>query len=203
LRGIGSQATLVLINGRRLVLRANLNIKTTFIDLNSVPVGAVERIEILKDGASAIYGSEAIAGEVNIILRNSFEGAEISSSYAQSQRNDGEQTRVTGSYGFGNLAEDKYNVYATLDVRQRKPTLIKNRDGYMSTQDLRAWGYADGRTLYTYPGNIYWTDKATNLFVVRPLGGNCRPDRLVPASNLFGAGTQDRLVCTMISGLNI
>lgn len=190
LRGIGSQATLVLINGRRLAPYAQPEYQTTFVDLNSVPVGAVERIEILKDGASAIYGSEAIAGVVNIILRNSFEGAEISASYAQSQKHDGEQTRLTGSYGFGNLAEDKFNIYATLDVRNRKPTLIKNRDDYMSTQDLRAWGYKDGRSLYTFPGNIYWTDKATNQFVVRPLGGNCRPDRLVPASNLFGAGTQ-------------
>ena len=64
LRGIGSQATLVLINGRRLAAYAQPEYQTTFVDLNSVPIGAVERIEILKDGASAIYGSEAMAGVV-------------------------------------------------------------------------------------------------------------------------------------------
>ncbi len=188
LRSMGSQATLVLINGRRLAPYAQPDYQTTFVDLNSVPVGAVERIEILKDGASAIYGSEAIAGVVNIIMRESYEGADVSASFSQSQKRDGEQTRFTGSYGFGSLAENKFNFYATLDVRQAKPTLIKNRDEYMSTQDLRAWGYRDGRSLYTAPGNLYWTDKASGKIVTRNLGNTCPENRLVPATNLFGAG---------------
>lgn len=189
LRGIGSQGTLMLINGRRLAAYAQPEFQTTFVDLNSIPVGAVERIEILKDGASAIYGSEAMAGVVNIILRESFQGAEISGSYGVSAFNDGEQFRSSASYGFGDLVEDHFNVYATVDVRSRKPTFVANREGYLSTQDLRAWGYKDNRSLYTFPGNIYWTDKATGKFVSRSLDNNCPADRLVPAEVFFGAGT--------------
>jgi iron complex outermembrane receptor protein len=188
LRGIGSQATLVLINGRRLAAYAQPEFQTTFVDLNSVPIGAVERIEILKDGASAIYGSEAMAGVVNIILRSNYEGAEISGSYAKSGKNDGEQIRSSLSYGFGNIVEDHFNVYGTIDVRQRKPTFVSKRDDYLGTQDLRAWGYDDKRSLYTFPGNIYWTDKATGKFVSRSLDSNCPADRQVPGSDFFGAG---------------
>ena len=70
LRGLGSQRTLVLVNGRR--LQTN--------DVNSIPVNMVERVEVLKDGASAIYGSDAIGGVVNFILRTDFEGATASAS---------------------------------------------------------------------------------------------------------------------------
>lgn len=188
LRGIGSQATLMLINGRRLAPYAQPEFQTTFVDLNSVPIGAVERVEILKDGASAIYGSEAMAGVVNIILRNNFEGAEASASYGKSERNDGAQGRASLSFGTGNLVTDHFNAYATLDVRSRKPMFLSNRDEYLGTQDWTAYGYRDARTLYTFPGNIYWTDKTTGKFVARSLGA-CPAGRTVPASVQFGAGT--------------
>ena len=190
LRGFGSQATLTLINGRRLAPYAQPEFQTTFVDLNSIPVGAVERIEILKDGASAIYGSDAMASVVNIILRDSFEGLELGGSLGQSSRSDGEQKRATISFGKGSLVQDHFNAYVTLDVRQRDPMYIRKRDGYLSTQDLRAYGYKDRRSLYTYPGNIYWTDKATNTLVSRTLDNNCPADRLVPASGVLAAGAQ-------------
>ncbi len=82
LRGFGSDATLVLINGRRVAISAFAeNIANSFVDINSIPVAAIERIEILKDGASAVYGSDAVAGVVNIILRKDFDGAELSVSH--------------------------------------------------------------------------------------------------------------------------
>lgn len=189
LRGIGSQATLTLINGRRLAAYAQPEFQSTFVDLNSIPVGAVERIEILKDGASAIYGAEAMAGVVNIILRSNYEGAEASASYGISQVRDGEQKRASVSYGFGNLAQDRFNAYATIDLRQRKPMFLKKRDAYLGTDDLREWGYKDNRSLYTGEGNLYWTDKATGKFVTKTLNNNCPSQNLVPASNIFGPGT--------------
>ena len=187
LRGFGSQATLMLINGRRLAPYAQPEFQTTFVDLNSIPVGAVERVEILKDGASAIYGSEAMAGVVNIILRDSFEGLELGGSLGESSRNDGKQKRATVSFGKGSLVEDHFNAYVTLDVRQRDPMYMYNRDDYLGTQDLRAYGYKDNRSLYTSPGNIYWTDKATNALTSRTLDSNCPADRLAPASRVLGA----------------
>lgn len=185
LRGIGSQATLMLINGRRLAAYAQPEFQTTFVDLNSIPVGAVERIEILKDGASAIYGSEAMAGVINIILRSSFEGLELSGSLGQSSRGDGETQRASISVGKGSLVKDHFNAYATLDVRSRKEAFLHKRDAYMGTEDLRTWGYKDNRTLYTYPGNIFWNDKATGRLVSRTLDSTCPADRLVSASAIL------------------
>lgn len=190
LRGIGSQATLMLINGRRLAAYAQPEFQTTFVDLNSIPIGAVERIEILKDGASAIYGSEAMAGVVNIILRESFEGVLADASVGRSTYGDGQQIRGSLSAGFGSLVEDHFNAYATLDIRQRKPMYMSNRPDYIGTQNWTAWGYADKRNLYTFPGNIYWTDKATNTFVSRTLDKNCPADRIIPADVFFGAGAK-------------
>ncbi len=188
LRGIGSQATLMLINGRRLAAYAQPEFQTTFVDLNSIPIGAVERIEVLKDGASAIYGSEAMAGVVNIILRDSFEGLMVDGSIGESVYKDGRQLRSSVSFGGGSLVEDHFNAYATIDVRQRKPMYIGNRPDYIGTQNWEQWGYKDNRNIYSFPGNIYWTDKATNKFTARTLDPNCPADRLVPAAVFFGAG---------------
>lgn len=188
LRGIGSQATLMLINGRRLAAYAQPEFQTTFVDLNSIPIGAVERIEVLKDGASAIYGSEAMAGVVNIILRDSFEGVLVDASIGESVYKDGRQVRSSISVGGGSLVEDHFNAYATLDIRQRKPMFIGNRPDYIGSQNWEEWGYKDARNIYSFPGNIYWTDKATGTFTARTLDPNCPADRLTPAAVFFGPG---------------
>ena len=78
MRGLGSKATLVLLNGRRIAPYGfGENISDAFVDLNSLPTAAIDRIEVLKDGASAIYGSDAIAGVVNIILKKDYTGTEM------------------------------------------------------------------------------------------------------------------------------
>ena len=83
LRGLGQKSTLTLINGRRMAVYAFAqNLQDSFVDLNSIPLAAIERIEVLKDGASAIYGSDAIAGVVNIILRKDYRGLEATSAAA-------------------------------------------------------------------------------------------------------------------------
>jgi iron complex outermembrane receptor protein len=98
LRGMPASSTLVLINGRRV---ANHGLSGEAIDLNSIAPAAVERIEVLKDGASAIYGSDAIAGVINIIMKRDFYGALIEQFYGSSQRHDGETTTTTLQYGTG------------------------------------------------------------------------------------------------------
>jgi iron complex outermembrane receptor protein len=74
LRGLGAGATLVLLNGRRVTVHG---LKGGAVDLNSIPMAAVERVEILTDGASAIYGTDAIGGVINFILRKNYSGAEL------------------------------------------------------------------------------------------------------------------------------
>ena len=82
LRGLGGNATLVLVNGRRVASYGQgQNITESFVDLNSIPVAAIERVDILKDGASAIYGADAVAGVVNVILRKDYQGAEYTVGY--------------------------------------------------------------------------------------------------------------------------
>src|SRR3954469_22362778 len=82
LRGLGSEATLVLINGRRVATYPVGNSGTTaFVDLNSIPLASVESIEILKDGASAIYGADAVAGVVNIKMKRGMDGSTVMVNY--------------------------------------------------------------------------------------------------------------------------
>src|SRR5712664_736868 len=97
LRNLGVTRTLVLVNGRR-VVPAGLGASSS-VDLNSIPTAAVERIEVLKDGASAVYGSDAIAGVVNIITRRRFNGTELSGEYGISTRGDAETIDVQGVMG--------------------------------------------------------------------------------------------------------
>ncbi len=89
LRGLGGPRTLVLLNGRRIVGVGNSVFSETTPDLNTIPTSAIERIEVLQDGASAVYGSDAIGGVVNIITRKNFQGAEVSGYTGTSYRGDG------------------------------------------------------------------------------------------------------------------
>ncbi|MBU1619304.1 MAG: TonB-dependent receptor [Gammaproteobacteria bacterium] len=81
LRGLGSSSTLVLVNGRRVAVDSFTNGFDSFVNVNAIPMSALERVEILTDGASSVYGSDAIAGVINFILRRDYEGQELTASY--------------------------------------------------------------------------------------------------------------------------
>jgi iron complex outermembrane receptor protein len=81
LRGLAPNSTLVLLNGRRVAFYG-FSDQSVFVDLGSIPISAIERVEIVKDGASAIYGSDALAGVVNFILRRSYQGLDLRASRA-------------------------------------------------------------------------------------------------------------------------
>jgi outer membrane receptor for ferrienterochelin and colicin len=79
LRGLGADSPLILVNGRRISVSPFANeIETAFVDINNIPIAAIKRVDILKDGASATYGSDAIAGVINIILKDDYDGLEVS-----------------------------------------------------------------------------------------------------------------------------
>lgn len=111
LRGLGPNATLVLLNGHRV---GNHGASGKAVDLNSIPLGAIQRVEILKDGASAIYGTDAIGGVVNFILRTDYTGIEASVSYNATEAGGGMQRRYSLLGGVGNLAEQGWNVMASV-----------------------------------------------------------------------------------------
>ncbi len=123
LRGMGAQGTLVLLNGRRLsYYGAPAGFQTQFVNIDAIPAAAIERMEVLTDGASAVYGTDAIAGVINVITKKSYQGLEVNLTTDSSSRitSYGEhQASITG--GFGNLDEDRYNVYASLNLYRRDP----------------------------------------------------------------------------------
>lgn len=97
LRGLGSSRTLVLMNGRRLP-NSTLSL-TGNVDLNTIPVSMVERVEVLKDGASAVYGSDAVSGVVNVITRRDFDGIELNIGKGETTANDGETEELSLTFG--------------------------------------------------------------------------------------------------------
>ncbi|WP_299794594.1 TonB-dependent siderophore receptor [uncultured Shewanella sp.] len=98
LRGMGASRTLVLLNGRRMVNSGSG--ADSAVDLNTIPVAMIARVEILKDGASAVYGSDAIAGVVNIITKKDFEGFQLDVNGGATDKSDGENVEISALYGF-------------------------------------------------------------------------------------------------------
>jgi iron complex outermembrane receptor protein len=128
---------LVLLNGRRVAPAANADPNTgqgQAYNLNTIPLSAIERIEILKDGASAIYGSDAIAGVINFILRKDYQGAEIGVSGGSTLENVFRNYTVNATAGFGDLAKNRYNVllsgeyFSRTPVDYRQPNAVENND---------------------------------------------------------------------------
>ena len=170
LRGFGSDATLVLINGRRVAVSAFAeNIANSFVDINSIPVAAIERVEILKDGASAVYGSDAVAGVVNIILRKDFDGAELSVSHGGTTGPSYDET--SASLVWGTESDD---ANATLILDYFKNTVITGAEmGRFGTANQEPYGGLDLRSSRGFPGN----------FIV---DGETRIDPGCPADQAFG-----------------
>ncbi|MEO6742880.1 MAG: TonB-dependent receptor [Caldimonas sp.] len=206
LRGLGAGSTLVLINGRRVAVFGAPAAAgpTTFVDPNQIPLGMVDRVEVLLDGASAVYGSDAVAGVVNVILRRSYQGAQVAAGYGLSTHGDARQREASATFGFGDLTGDGYNIFAGLSHLDQEP--VKNEARWHSRSgDYRGFGLGDLRGTAGYPGNLYTADNRTFLQALpgcgsigepgSPLPGGClsRPVRdLVTESKrdaLFVAGT--------------
>ncbi|WP_269531735.1 TonB-dependent siderophore receptor [Chitinimonas sp. BJYL2] len=118
LRGLGPTGTLVLLNGRRVSTHGTSG---GSVDLNAIPMDAIERVETLKDGASAIYGTDAIGGVINFITRKSYEGLALRGSYSSPEASGGgQQSRVSVTGGVGNLANDGFNLMGSLTLDDNK-----------------------------------------------------------------------------------
>ncbi len=127
LRGLGSTNTLILLNGRRLSNYAFNASGGGTVNLNQIPLGAVERVEVLKDGASAIYGTDAIGGVINFILRKDYTGAEVSAYGTKTEGGGGNTRRYTGSVGFGDINKQRFNILMTADYQKDTPLKAASR----------------------------------------------------------------------------
>ena len=138
LRGIGQKNTLILVNGKRVASYATAqNLQETFVDLNSLPMAAVQRIEVLKDGASSVYGSDAVAGVVNIILYQEFTGTEVTAQLGGSTEGTGQTEKSAAlQTGFGKLQDDGYSVVLSIDAQQRDK-LQQSDVAWMRDADFR------------------------------------------------------------------
>jgi iron complex outermembrane receptor protein len=117
LRGLGVSSTLILLNGRRLANFASPG-DNSGVDLNNIPAGAIQRVEVLKDGASAIYGTDAIGGVINFITRKDYTGIDLAASAAGTQQGGAGKRTLSLSGGTGDLSTDRFNVFGVLDVQQ-------------------------------------------------------------------------------------
>ena len=130
LRGLSPDQTLVLVNGKRRYTSAVVNVNGTQgrgsapVDLNAIPLAAIERIEVLRDGAAAQYGSDAIAGVINIILKKGAAGGDVEVGYGEYKEGDGKQRTLRGSTGFS--LGDQGWVRVAVEAAERDPT---NRAG--------------------------------------------------------------------------
>ncbi|WP_338771202.1 TonB-dependent receptor [Massilia sp. METH4] len=161
---IGEQYTLVLLNGRRI---APSNSGTT-IDLNSIPLSAVERVEVLTDGASALYGADAIAGVVNFILKKGASDWQIDAKYNNPERSGGASNSVSISKGFGDIDEDGYSVFFSASHDEQKSLKASQRD-------------------FAKSGFINFTDPATGRDLMFATGSS----RALPANAVVRYNTYD------------
>ena len=170
LRGQGSDSTLVLLNGRRV---ATHGMKGSAVDLNSIPMAAVERVEVLKDGASAVYGSDAIAGVVNFILRKDFNGFEASGNYGQTSDHLGRDRKASIFGGVGRMDEDGWNVTGSITLQKTDPIMGSDR-GF--ARRLNADEQNDYTSSIAFPANVVLNSRGT---LGNPALPDCGPYSLV------------------------
>ena len=153
LHGLTSLRTLVLVNGRRVApYGVGFTGDSVSVDVNSIPLAAIERVEVLKDGASAIYGSDAIAGVVNFILRQDFKGAEITAEYGDTTQGGANFKRISGVLGLGNIATDRFNVMI-VGSYQKEGSLF-GADRSFSKSGINVDAGADATSGNTFPANV-------------------------------------------------
>ncbi|RMB07668.1 TonB-dependent receptor [Eilatimonas milleporae] len=147
LRGLGASATLVLVNGRRVPAAGS---DGSFVDISTIPATAIKRVEVLADGASAVYGSDAIAGVTNIILRDDFEGAETRLRFGTVTDGDTQEYQLGQTFG---TTWNNGHALLSYEYYKRDPLARADRD-FTATTDLTAFGGDDFRTSRSNPGNI-------------------------------------------------
>ncbi|WP_425228725.1 TonB-dependent receptor domain-containing protein [Sphingomonas sp.] len=134
LRGQGSAATLVLLNGRRVAAHG---LTGSAVDVNQIPFAAIDRVEVLKDGASAIYGTDAIGGVINFITRKDFRGIDLTGFTDITQEGDSPIYRLSGTVGYGDLATQHFNIMGSVSKSWNGVLYGRDRDFVNGNQPNR------------------------------------------------------------------
>jgi iron complex outermembrane recepter protein len=171
LRGLGADKTLVLLNGRRVTNHAY---DGGAVDLNAIPMAAIDRIEVQRDGASAIYGSDAISGVINFVLREQVTGFELAAEAQRPRGRGGESQRASVIAGFGDIASHGFNAFAAVDSRTQQALRAQDRafarSGVIRAPDGRVSQFRTGST--SFPGDLDGFEPS--------LAQGCAPPRSIP-----------------------
>ncbi|MCC6249572.1 MAG: TonB-dependent receptor [Rubrivivax sp.] len=187
LRNQGANATLILLNGRRIAAHG---LNGGVVDLNQIPMAAVERIEVLKDGASSTYGTDAVGGVINFILRTNFSGVQASATADVTEAGGGNIYRAALVGGFGNFASDGWNVLATLALTDHKKLAGSERDFVNTFQPERGLSPDTRGTPF---GTVFAVNTTAPNLMTRPGGAG------TPAAN----GTAPILDGIITNGINV
>ena len=186
LRGLGSNNTLVLLNGRRLAVYA---FDGGAVNLGAIPLAALDRVEVLRDGASAIYGSDAIAGVINFITRKDYQGGVVDATYGMpTGKGNGQYYTASATVGFGDLAKDRYNVFGSLNYYKQDALKASDRD-FSRTAFIRIDGvtYVNRLSSNSFPANILDPVAGFVNPFANKYGKNC-----VPPTSLGTSATDSR-----------
>ena len=204
LRGIGTSSTLVLLNGRRMANFASPG-DDTGVDLNNIPAAALERVEVLLDGASALYGTDAIGGVINFITRKDFQGLELNAYGSKTDEGGAGKRTASLSVGTGDLERDGFNVFMVADYQKTNPLSTSQRSFIPSLQVEQRLGHL--LSSYTSPANIRLTSTQRDHLqdIGFTINGQPITNRLInlsvqgcaPAANVYlPAGTGGVDACT-------
>jgi iron complex outermembrane receptor protein len=183
MRGLGASKTLVLLNGRRL---AFFGIGSDTVDLNSIPFAALEKVEVLRDGASAIYGTDAVGGVINFITKRDYQGINVATELTQPSASGGKSQRVTVSGGKGSLSEDGYNLWFSVDSKKQNSVSALERD-FAKTGVIPEKGLSKTSGT-TFPANFGYY----RLSDGKQLSGNLTATNCAPPSSIYMSGTTCR-----------
>ncbi|MGN2438262.1 TonB-dependent receptor [Pseudomonas syringae] len=160
LRGIGQNKTLVLLNGRRLSNNATSSSNGSGVDLNTIPFAAIDRVEVLRDGASALYGTDAIGGVINFITKKSVTEGQLSlGGSTPTSAGGGDTSNFSGSWGVGDLDDDRFNVFGVVSHDKQQSLKARDRDYTYNYQPGRGLDYSSGTAS---PANWSQGSNATN-----------------------------------------
>jgi iron complex outermembrane receptor protein len=179
MRGIGINRTLVLLNGRRMV---NEPLSNGFVNVDMIPMSALNRVEVLRDGASSTYGTDAIGGVVNFITKRTYKGLNITAQGVVPEASGGgREHRLSILGGIGDLETDGWNIYATVDTHKRTALDANDRPDLTSPERLAELGIAPRAATgsYAQPANIF--SPSTGITGNPYFASGCTPPYSAPA----------------------
>ncbi|WP_423823505.1 TonB-dependent receptor [Salinisphaera sp. SPP-AMP-43] len=190
LRGLGSDKTLILLNGRRLAVNA---LNGGAVDLNTIPFAAIQRVEVLRDGASALYGTDAIGGVINFITKKNLDGGNVDLNYSVPTRDGGGNgTTISATFGKGDFEKDGWNVMGTLSY-QRQGAINANDRDFITPLDPRI------NSVSSFTNPAQYLQSSTGVFVNPTAANGC--------DNVFGQVNNDGETCyenfTVLGGAEV